>query len=142
MYAVDIVRQQRANVAVGHYHLVEILEIGVTFLRAIVLAHPRDIFLRAIDPDNTAPGLVIVRQHTTSRRPADGFDQQVFRLFMDDSDADALGFLDPVVTVIHPVLRVGDFLGEWGDPLQNLFGVRMPRLHRFHVGDEFVHCIS
>ena len=59
--AMDVVRQQGADIAVGHHHLVEILEVGVAFLRTVILAQPSDVFLRSIDADDASPGLVIVR---------------------------------------------------------------------------------
>ena len=59
--AMDVVRQQGADIAVGHHHLVEILEVGVAFLQTVILAQPSNIFLRSIDADDASPGLVIVR---------------------------------------------------------------------------------
>ena len=56
------------------------------------------------------------------RATSDGLDQQVFRLFMDDRDPNALRFLDPIVTIVHPVLSICDLCASGATRCKISFG--------------------
>ena len=59
--AVDIIGQQRADIAMRHYRFVEVLQVSETVLRTVVLAQPGHILFGTINTDDAAPRLVVMR---------------------------------------------------------------------------------